>query len=420
MHTKIYFIIIIFFSYNITADHIFSPKGTQANKLAIFFDGTGQDEDNYTNIQAIYHHTTLQKAGDIHTAYFAGLGTDQFSLLSEALLGIGLSKNVKKSYLFLLNQHQADVGIFIFGFSRGAYQARVLSGLIHVMGFPEWLKELPIDKQESIVNLAIETFHGGQKAINLREELSKKINNHYPKIKRRISKSDFSSIPIDFLGLFDTVSAFQGKSLFVEDTKEVDAHFYLQLCNIKHAAHAVSLDDTRPTFFSPLLLESKHLLNDCPNHQPDIQEVFFSGGHSNIGGGIKRNYLSMIPLNWMLSELKPYNLVTVDHLYDPIRFEQVHTERLKWMMPCYYKPRDIAKYKKNIKLHISVFIFLKHKFKALKEAKEMETTEKKEEIIKENCEWLYKKNKFSDFLDACINNANETSFKAITVIKNKQ
>lgn len=104
-------------------------------RLIVLFDGTWNDPQDLTNV---YQLSTLIEAkdGDIEQRFFyePGVGTGAWDKLRRGLFGYGLSKNLLKGYDWLVRRYQAGDEIWIFGFSRGAYTARSLVGLIRKCG----------------------------------------------------------------------------------------------------------------------------------------------------------------------------------------------------------------------------------------------------------------------------------------------
>lgn len=89
--------------------------------------------------------------------------------------------------------------------------------------------------------------------------------------------------PIRFLGLFDTVPSFGVPG------NQIDWGWKLEMpAGVERCCHAMALDETRYNF--PL-----HRLD--PN--PCLNETWFRGVHSDVGGGNGNTGLSSIPLDWM-------------------------------------------------------------------------------------------------------------------------
>ena len=178
--------------------------------------------------------------------------------------------------------------IFLFGFSRGATTVRSLSALIHLFGI------LPKSRPELI-----------KEAYNIYKE---------PDMKKRSDEAeDFVSrhhnqwCKIKFLGVWDTVDALglPFKELnFIVDWIPFFRHKYHNLklsSSVTHARHALAIDDERLTFH-PKIWDK-----EIEEHQT-MKQVWFSGMHTDVGGGYKEHELSDIPLAWMVLEAKERGL----------------------------------------------------------------------------------------------------------------
>src|SRR5690606_14397003 len=76
-----------------------------------------------------------EDAGDtLDTFYVEGIGAED--KLVGAATGWGFRYRIKQAYAYLLMNHHEQDRIFLFGFSRGAYSARVLASLLHYGGLP--------------------------------------------------------------------------------------------------------------------------------------------------------------------------------------------------------------------------------------------------------------------------------------------
>ena len=109
-------------------------------KIAIFFDGTHNDEASDTNIKRLHSLVTLQARNDIAAIYIEGVGTGRDFL--GMTMGVGVKARVKIAYQFLLENYRPKEKdqIYIFGFSRGAYSARILVSLLYYAGLPSAAK----------------------------------------------------------------------------------------------------------------------------------------------------------------------------------------------------------------------------------------------------------------------------------------
>jgi uncharacterized protein (DUF2235 family) len=106
--------------------------------LAVFFDGTWNEPNDRTNVYELYK--AAPETSTQETVYIEGVGTQGQGLWSAidkfmgGAFGAGLSANIREGYRWLSQRHQPGDRIFLFGFSRGAYSARSLAGMVRKCG----------------------------------------------------------------------------------------------------------------------------------------------------------------------------------------------------------------------------------------------------------------------------------------------
>ena len=176
-------------------------------------------------------------------------------------------------------------------------------------------------------------------------------------------------VSVDTLGLWDTVEALGvpnwlsrllDKAAIEQHIVDIDGpnkRYGDQLCNVKHAYQALSIDDDREWIFTPLPLSRKYLFAHCDSdgkHLLDYQgkiiperfsEVWFSGAHSDVGGGYPDSRLSGVILNWMIGNLKQTGLLPAGASVPEDPFGTSHDPEAGWWGPLYHAVnRDIATY----------------------------------------------------------------------------
>jgi uncharacterized protein (DUF2235 family) len=117
------------------------------------------------------------------------------------------------------------------------------------------------------------------------------------------------------LGLWDTVAAY-GLPI-VEMTRGVDKWLWpLELPDqdfnsaIKKARHALAIDEERQTFSPVLWNETDE--NTKPSGEirsasdETLLQVWFSGVHSNVGGGYPDDAMANVSFAWMLADPMPF------------------------------------------------------------------------------------------------------------------
>ena len=120
-----------------------------------------------------------------------------------------------------------------------------------------------------------------------------------------VLKHPYRSVRIRFMGLWETIEAL-GWPDYTENIDVPNPRYADQLCNVDKAAHALAIDDDRADIFTPILLTRRHLTEECRNVEIDevVTEVWFSGAHSDVGGGYKNTKISGVSLNWMIGQIK--------------------------------------------------------------------------------------------------------------------
>lgn len=363
---KLLIIIILILTYSCSGNKIIFhepiPTANKPQKIAIFIDGTANNEGSYTNVSKLYNLTTLQSTANIRAAYITGIGSNDGNF-SRMIYGWGTQEDVVDAYLFLIENYSKNRNdeIYLFGFSRGAYAIRILAGIINVAGIPD-LSHLNTKQKKHFANRLYRIQKGKYSLQERRNRLVKKLG----------PKAVSNSVDIEFMGLWDTVEAL-GIADFKEEYKTPNVKYVDQLCNIKKAAHALSLNDNRATVFTPILLSHQGLINNCKNVNISdvVNEVWFFGAHSDVGGGYLDTNMDGLSLNWMISQLKTHGLVQnsasvyaqiKDKSHDPKQgFVGLFYPRRHRSLKLYAS--DSSYNKGKLKIHSSVFERLKYPLK---------------------------------------------------------
>ena len=102
--------------------------------IVVCLDGTGNEftKKNVTNVVRLYR--AIERQSERQIAYYdPGVGTFGKKLMGKAF-GVGITQNIQEAYIYLMNNFREGDKVFLFGFSRGAYTARALSGMLHHCG----------------------------------------------------------------------------------------------------------------------------------------------------------------------------------------------------------------------------------------------------------------------------------------------
>jgi uncharacterized protein (DUF2235 family) len=278
---------------------IFAGDESKPRNIFVFLDGTRNDPASRTNVRKLFDRVV--GAGDPQTTaiYIEGVGTAATSVFGQ-LLGLGMESRILRGYDFIARSAAGPQdNIYIFGFSRGAHQARALAGMIAYAGLPKdpggdpdarhrranAILEIVKRKSDRVYLEAWRKWEPGTKPFAA-DELRQTLN------------VDTVPVRIAFLGLWDTVpgSSFKdfGECMEKDDRRTGDRYKSGSYPPIRRIVHAVALDEKRSKF---------HQLLICPGMNgkfTSTNEVWFPGAHADIGGGYEDAHdLSDLSLRWM-------------------------------------------------------------------------------------------------------------------------
>lgn len=363
-----------------SASKIKPPK----KSIILCSDGTGNrgGKGNGTNVWRIYNYVDLNchknKSGKKQkqvSFYEDGVGTEDFKpfKIFGGAFGWGLSRNIQDLYDFLIKNYNEGDDIFLFGFSRGAFTVRSLAGLIEQCGIPKRRSDSALMKK--IVRKAYKAYKNTHKKKKSTRLMNMVINNPEKKLpdkKRQVyldEASDFKDeysvegIKIHFIGVWDTVSAvgmpFDFLRVVLDWFLNIDFHDHQLGPSVENAYHALSIDDERVTFH-PQLWDENNISSNT-----EMEQVWFSGVHSNVGGGYPKQGMSYVPLYWMMNKAEKCGLNYKADALEEVRqaadvSDKMYDSRSGTGIYYRYWPREISKCcEDNIlgkpKIHASVF-----------------------------------------------------------------
>jgi len=292
-------------------------KKSQQKKIVIFFDGTGDTMQKRSNVIKLFEISANQNIDNIKYYYHKGVGSN--GKIIGGATGLGLKNIVQDAYIFLSQNYTPDTKVYVFGFSRGAFTSRVFTNFIDTVGLYD-LNNLSYENATDLFSVLYSSGYRGKD--KTKQEIAKSSTKAYNDWKnildiqqKQVPKlNHYGSVEVEILGLFDTVAAM---GLKVRNKKENIINFYDtyfdQICNTKHVLQALSLDDNRAKVFTPVIISSDYFTSKCENSEKInissvVNEVWFSGAHSDVGGGLEdKTSLSGVALNWMLDEVKKLN-----------------------------------------------------------------------------------------------------------------
>ncbi|KAJ2925578.1 hypothetical protein H1R20_g11517, partial [Candolleomyces eurysporus] len=393
--------------------------------LIVCIDGTAnQFGKKNTNVIEIYNLIMKETGDNQRTWYNSGIGTYARPhwrslkyynkvVLHKVDLAIAwnFEKTVQAAYQWLSDNYEDGDCIFLFGFSRGAFQVRALSAMIHKVGLIHKGNEMQIPFMPSAYELYADSESdreliapvGSAKSKASPEQVAAERTSMMDRLKEALRftrkeapveqagaqaismaerfKRAFSrkNVKVHFVGAWNTVSSIgiaRGKRVLPGTTDGMGHICYFR--------HALALDERRVKFLPEYAWGGKTLIPDFNRNDgpPQVMEVWFAGTHSDIGGGNVQNIgmdRSRPPLRWMASEaealglrLEPFerelssseqiefqeSLTGIWHLFEILPFRRLTFSRSSdcketTRMPHFWSERKIHK---GQKIHSSLIL----------------------------------------------------------------
>ncbi|MCU1645647.1 MAG: Glutathione transferase [Nocardia sp.] len=270
-------------------------------RLVVCCDGTWKAESSTTvsNIVKIAQTVSLADADAAgnhigqRVYYVSGPGARGFT--SDRLLGgafgTGLEANLSAAYWQLALNWEPGDEIYIFGFSRGAFTARSLAGMINRLGILTYTAMIDGKYPDALKIYQTRKAHPDDPDPPAWAEF--RSANCYP-----------DPVTINFLGVFDTVGAMGIPGITARRHRFHD----VQLSSIVHCARQALAINERRRAFEPCLWEVPVEIGEKYRRTDRVKQVWFEGVHSDIGGGYPDCGLSDITLGWMIREAEAEGL----------------------------------------------------------------------------------------------------------------
>lgn len=261
--------------------------------IVLCLDGTGNQVRAKGNTNVMELVGMLAKGDPTEQVVFYDAGVGTFSSAAAwtpvarwlsrqwgLIAGGGLKQNVTEAYEFVMQTYEPGDRIYVFGFSRGAFTARALAGLIYCIGIFR-------PGAENVVPYAVASYMrrntDWKQLDRFRDNFSRKVSGPHTSVKHG------PRFALQFLGLFDTVKA----AGFLRWRAQWP--YTHKLANVVTVRHAVSIDEKRRPYREYLAVAEPHA-----HPAPVIDEVWFAGVHSDVGGTFEEApKLSKISLKWM-------------------------------------------------------------------------------------------------------------------------
>ncbi len=251
-------------------------------------DGTWDNSDSKTNVYRMYK--AVNQTADQIAFYDDGVGANGTPVqrLLGGAFGSGLFERIKHAYTKIAHVYEAGDEIFLFGFSRGAYTARSLAGMIGICGLPTGKFD------DQLVDVAFNAYRHKEQ----RSALLDSVRN-----------CNLYDAKVTMIGVWDTVGSLGIPALFGGVSSLLYGFLDTSLNpDVLNAFHALAIDERRIEF-PPTLWSS------TPAVGQTLEQVWFCGTHSDVGGGYSADVssgtaLSDITLAWMMDKACALGLQT--------------------------------------------------------------------------------------------------------------
>jgi uncharacterized protein (DUF2235 family) len=280
-------------------------------RIAICFDGTGNQSDAEwpTNVVLMSRAVAHRGWGDVtqlvqyHPGVGSGRGTNRVARAVDRALGgalaFGLRDVIEEAYRALVFAWEPGDEIYLFGFSRGAFTARIFAGLLRSCGIGA-RRNLRMIPQALSRHLSKRTgtHPDDPESVAFRERFAPGMVTGMQPREAALLRAGAIRLTIRYVGLWDTVRSF---SVFDMGQGQEGAFLHDLILSrmVESARHAMALDERR-RLYPPLLWDNMGALN-MTSGRSDLpyRQVWFPGDHGSVGGGGNRTGLSGVTLRWV-------------------------------------------------------------------------------------------------------------------------
>lgn len=259
-----------------------------AKRIVSCFDGTWQEPVSNTNVYRLYN--ALTQSSDQVAFYDPGVGAGATGLthLLEGAFGDGLLQKVMDGYTKIAHVYESGDSIYLFGFSRGAYTARSVAGMIANCGLPTG------SFTDNCVQQAFAAYRDPANRAS---------------ILAGLGACGLGNANIQMIGVWDTVGSLGIPAIFggIDEAKYGFLDTTLHP-DVRNAFQSLAIDEHRCEFPATLWTGS-------PSPGQTIEQVWFSGCHCDVGGGTlitgavdAGTRLCDISMSWMVSKAQSVGL----------------------------------------------------------------------------------------------------------------
>ena len=278
-------------------------------QLLVFCDGTNNTltgNVNDTNVLRLFEQVAAAHDEQQRLHYDPGVGSpdalpstdlgESFARKWERISGLaagrGVFENIGEAYAFVVREYRPGDEIWLFGFSRGAFTARSVSGLIHLFGI---VKPEHAGLVDTLLRVYFSEFDAKSRATGrTRREIAEQV-------RRSFTTPQGREAWVHFIGVWDTVASV-GLPPF---SLRISSRATIREKRIRHVRQALALDEHRRPF-QPRLYSDPNA--GGPGDRQSLRQVWFRGAHCDVGGGYEESGLANDALEWMVDEARACGL----------------------------------------------------------------------------------------------------------------
>lgn len=253
-----------------------------AKRLIMCCDGTWNTAGQKCPTNVVKLYNAIAERSDDGTEqrrfYHPGVGTKKWERIRGGAFGFGLSRNVQDTYRFLVENYEPGDELFLFGFSRGAFTARSTAGFVRNAGI-----------------LRSDQAHRIGEAYALYRTDEGPDSPAAVEFRKAYAYSD--QTPIRFVGVWDTVGALGVPNVGFPGTNFLNRRWAFHdtklSSRVQSAYQALAIDEQRRPFEPAVWIPQAHAVSQ------ELEQVWFTGVHCDVGGGYPERDLADISYRWM-------------------------------------------------------------------------------------------------------------------------
>lgn len=276
----------------------------QPKRLVVFLDGTWNSVHSNTNVWRMRALCAAEGTDGRPQLVYYSIGVNGFL---GGVFGQGIDENIRLSYEWLVENYNPGDEIFIFGFSRGAYAARSLAGLVAINGMLKAGSPIGISE-------LFNRYKGSQLGIWKLKEMEAAGDISTLTLQEKWLLKYSQPVKIRFVGVWDTVGSIGWKKGNIPGISRSSFN-YLETglrIHILNAYQALAIDEHRddfaPTLWSKRLPKDARDVVASPRPLSSVEQRWFVGAHANVGGGYPTDLLAQAPLRWMMKKAEVHGL----------------------------------------------------------------------------------------------------------------